>query len=132
MCFDIGSQHLGCWGQNTSRIQNKEVYTTLYLQAPPSPPSPERMTVSDAAAEWDEFFYNKLKDQALSGLFSENGSPNYWYRTWPGKRGVACSGKRGVLLLLHPAGTSTPRHIPVAAPYAPVLPLSQRENPYQG
>ena len=33
MCFDIGSRHLGCWGQNTSRIQNKEVYTTLYLQA---------------------------------------------------------------------------------------------------
>ena len=21
MCFDIGSQHLGCWGQNASRIQ---------------------------------------------------------------------------------------------------------------
>eukprot|EP01048_Picozoa_sp_COSAG05_P009318 COSAG05_NODE_757_length_7492_cov_8.402543_5_plen_92_part_00 len=41
------------------------------------------MTVSEAAAEWDQFFYNKLKDQALSGLFSENGSPNYWYRTWP-------------------------------------------------
>ena len=36
MCFDIGSQHLGYWGQNTSRIQNKEVYaprSTLYLQA---------------------------------------------------------------------------------------------------
>ena len=32
MCFDIGSQHLGCWGQNTSRIQNKEVYATLCLQ----------------------------------------------------------------------------------------------------
>ena len=27
------SQHLGCCGQNTSRIQNKEVYATLYLQA---------------------------------------------------------------------------------------------------
>ena len=27
------SQHLGCWGQNTSRIQNKEVYGTIYLQA---------------------------------------------------------------------------------------------------
>ena len=26
------SQHLGCWGQNTSRIQNKEVYATLCLQ----------------------------------------------------------------------------------------------------
>ena len=26
------SQHLRCWGQNTSRIQNKEVYATLYLQ----------------------------------------------------------------------------------------------------
>ena len=26
-------QHLGCWGQNTSRIQNKEVYATLYLHA---------------------------------------------------------------------------------------------------
>ena len=26
-------QHLGCWGQNTSRIQNKEVYATLCLQA---------------------------------------------------------------------------------------------------
>ena len=35
MCFDIGSQHLGCWGQNTSRIQNKEVYATLCLQAAP-------------------------------------------------------------------------------------------------
>ena len=33
MCFGIGSQHLGCWGQNTSRIQNKEVYATLCLQA---------------------------------------------------------------------------------------------------
>ena len=33
MCFDIESQHLGCWGQNTSRIQNKEVYATLCLQA---------------------------------------------------------------------------------------------------
>ena len=51
--------------------------------APPSPPPPTVMTVSEAAAEWDEFFHNKLKDQALSGLFSENGSPNYWYRTWP-------------------------------------------------
>ena len=30
MCF--GSQHLEFWGQNTSRIQNKEVYATLYLQ----------------------------------------------------------------------------------------------------
>ena len=50
---------------------------------PPPPPSPPSMTVSEAAAEWDTFFYNKLKDQALSGLFSENGSPNYWYRTWP-------------------------------------------------
>ena len=45
---------------------------------PPPPPPPETMTVSEAAAEWDQFFYNKLKDQALSGLFSENGSPNYW------------------------------------------------------
>ena len=27
------SQHLGCWGQNTSRIQNKGVYNTLCLQA---------------------------------------------------------------------------------------------------
>ena len=27
------SQHLGCWGQTTSRIQNKEVDATLYLQA---------------------------------------------------------------------------------------------------
>ena len=26
MCFDIGSGHRGCWGQNTSRIQNKQVY----------------------------------------------------------------------------------------------------------
>ena len=33
MCFDIGSRHLGCWGQTTSRIQNKEVYATLCLQA---------------------------------------------------------------------------------------------------
>jgi hypothetical protein len=24
MCFDIGSQHRGCWGQNTSRIQIKK------------------------------------------------------------------------------------------------------------
>ena len=37
------SQHLGCWGQNTSRIQNKEVYATLDLQASPphaTPPQP--------------------------------------------------------------------------------------------
>ena len=27
------SQHLGCWGQNTSRIQNKGFYATLCLQA---------------------------------------------------------------------------------------------------
>ena len=27
MCFDIASQHLGCWGQNTSRIQHKDVST---------------------------------------------------------------------------------------------------------
>ena len=27
------SQHLGCWGQNTSRIQNKGVHATLCLQA---------------------------------------------------------------------------------------------------
>ena len=33
MRFDIGSQHLGCWGQNTSGIQNEEVYATLYFQA---------------------------------------------------------------------------------------------------
>ena len=33
MCFDIGFQHLVCWGQNTSRIQDKEVYATLYVQA---------------------------------------------------------------------------------------------------
>ena len=33
MCFDIRSRLLGCWGQNTSRIQNKEVYATLCLQA---------------------------------------------------------------------------------------------------
>ena len=33
MCFDIGSQHLGCWGQNTFRIQNKEIHATLCLQA---------------------------------------------------------------------------------------------------
>ena len=41
MCFDIGSQHLGCWGQNTSRIQNKEVYATftLHLQARARPTS---------------------------------------------------------------------------------------------
>ena len=26
------SRHLGCWGQNTSRIQNKEIYATLRLQ----------------------------------------------------------------------------------------------------
>ena len=50
---------------------------------PPPPPAPPRLTVAAAAAEWDLFFYNKLKDQALAGLFSENGSPNYWYRTWP-------------------------------------------------
>ena len=33
MCFDIGSRHLGCWGQITSQIQNKEVCATLCLQA---------------------------------------------------------------------------------------------------
>ena len=33
MCFDIGSQHLGCWGQNTFRSWNKEVCATLCLQA---------------------------------------------------------------------------------------------------
>ena len=38
MCFDIGSQHLGCWGQLTFRILSKEVYATLYLQAPDTRP----------------------------------------------------------------------------------------------
>ena len=34
MCFDIRSKHLDCcWGQTTSRIQNKEVFATTYLQA---------------------------------------------------------------------------------------------------
>ena len=33
VCFDVGSQHLGCWGQTTSQIQNEEVYATLRLQA---------------------------------------------------------------------------------------------------
>ena len=40
MCFGPSTDqiwrhfvNLGCWGQNTSRIQNKEVYATLYLQA---------------------------------------------------------------------------------------------------
>ena len=31
MCFDIGPQHLWRRGQNTSRIQNEEVYATVYL-----------------------------------------------------------------------------------------------------
>ena len=26
-------QHLGCWGQSSSQIQNKEIYVTLYFQA---------------------------------------------------------------------------------------------------
>ena len=30
MCFDIGSQHLWCWVQNTPRMQNNKVYATLY------------------------------------------------------------------------------------------------------
>ena len=30
MCFDIGSQHFGCWGQNKSRIQHNEVHPTSY------------------------------------------------------------------------------------------------------
>ena len=33
MCFDIGSRHLVCWGQNTSRIHNKEGCATFSLQA---------------------------------------------------------------------------------------------------
>ena len=32
----------GCWGQNTSRIQNKEVYATLYCQVLGSVPYPGR------------------------------------------------------------------------------------------
>ena len=34
-CFQNGAKsgfETKCWGQNTSRIQNKEVYATLYLQ----------------------------------------------------------------------------------------------------
>ena len=29
----IWSQHLGYFGQNTSRIQNEDIYATLYVQA---------------------------------------------------------------------------------------------------
>ena len=32
-CLDIGPKGLGCWGRNTSRIQNKGVNATLHLQA---------------------------------------------------------------------------------------------------
>jgi len=41
------------------------------------------MTVAQAAEEWDLFFYEKLGHMALAGIFSELGSPNYWYRTYP-------------------------------------------------
>ena len=37
MCFDIGSPHLGCWGQTTSRIQNKEVRANSSISAIWSP-----------------------------------------------------------------------------------------------
>jgi len=50
---------------------------------PPPPPPVKVMSVAEAAAEWALFFTNKLGDMALSGLFSELGSPNYWYRTYP-------------------------------------------------
>ena len=31
--LDLRCQHLRCWGHNTSRIQTKEIYATLCLQA---------------------------------------------------------------------------------------------------
>ena len=44
------SQHLGCWGQNTSRIQNKGVYATLCLQAShASAPHRTRFSKSNSA-----------------------------------------------------------------------------------
>ena len=49
MCFDIGSRHLVCLGQNTSRIQNKEVYTTLYLQYIHTRQVRDRCTMADGS-----------------------------------------------------------------------------------
>ena len=34
MCFDIGSEHLRCWGQKHVLNPDKEVYATLCLQVP--------------------------------------------------------------------------------------------------
>jgi hypothetical protein len=41
------------------------------------------LTVAQAAEAWEEYFYIWLRDHAVSGIFTELGSPNYWYRTWP-------------------------------------------------
>ena len=43
------AEHLGCWGQNTSRIQNKEVYATLCLQAAPTTFTGEWQTLMGTA-----------------------------------------------------------------------------------
>jgi hypothetical protein len=42
------------------------------------------LTVAQAAEAWEEYFYHWLKNRAITGIFSELASPNYWYRTYPG------------------------------------------------
>ena len=70
------SQHLGCWGQNTSRIQNKEVYATLCLQASPSFDDSRWQLVD---APHDMLIHQQLSPQAMEkmGYYFRNDG---WYR----------------------------------------------------
>ena len=69
MCFDIGSRHLGCWGQHTSRIQNKGVYATLCLQA--RVPLRSKSLMSPGTS----------RSRRACGARAKGSSPCRWYST---------------------------------------------------
>ena len=64
----IGSQQLGCWGQNTSRIRNKEVYATFCLQA----------GAADAVVHMGDHAYNIGADDEARGNGYMVSLKGYW------------------------------------------------------
>ena len=87
------SQHIDCWGENTSRIQNKEVYATLYLQAEGNEQMTQvRVLIADNNIQLQYAFLN---DPALLG----SGLPGR--RTWwCGFSGVVSVVTKGVVAVV--------------------------------